>query len=245
MRIAISGTYSTGKSTISFALSHLLGYQHTEAKTMRELLPEVYPNTMLEECDWNMLISLSLLRYRERIKNESRCKDNYVSDGSSIHEWAYGVGRLAFGMRPGKNKVLAWMRYRLGIYKLGWEYKFLKSYLTVVEIHAKSEYDLFIHLPSECDLVKDGHRPLSEGFRNYTDELLESGAKKLGLPVLNVSGTLESRLQQIIEYTKLEPVISIKEAIARGKESMKQTQLKLEELKRRNNNDWNKARKSL
>lgn len=245
MKIAISGTYSTGKSTMSYALSHLLGYKHTDAKTMRELLPEVYPNTMLEECNWGKLVVLSMMRYQERIKNEVLAGDKYVSDGSSIHEWAYGEGRLVYGMRPGRNKLLALLRYKLKLYKRTWAYRFLGNYEDVVKHHAKNEYDLFIHLPIEFDLVKDGHRPLSEGFRSYSDSLLDSSVKELGIPLLRVSGSLEERLEQIIDYIDVKPVISIEEAVTLGKESMLKNRLKLEELKRRNDKDWDKARKAL
>ena len=56
MRIAISGTYSTGKTTTSYALAHLTGIPRTHAKTMRELLPDVAPGSLLEQTGITELI---------------------------------------------------------------------------------------------------------------------------------------------------------------------------------------------
>ena len=39
MRVAISGTYSTGKTTIALALSYVTGVPFSFARTMREILP--------------------------------------------------------------------------------------------------------------------------------------------------------------------------------------------------------------
>ncbi len=66
MKIAISGTYSTGKTTTSYALSHLTGIPRTHAKTMRELLPDVAPGRRLEDCGVPELIQLGILRFSER-----------------------------------------------------------------------------------------------------------------------------------------------------------------------------------
>mgnify|MGYP007007859318 CR=1 FL=1 len=50
LRIAISGTYSTGKTTSSYALRYLTGIPRTHAQTMREILPIILPGKSLEEC---------------------------------------------------------------------------------------------------------------------------------------------------------------------------------------------------
>ncbi|MDF2846706.1 MAG: family ATPase, partial [Oerskovia sp.] len=50
MRLAISGTYSSGKTFTTIALAHLTGIPRSAAKTMRELLPISVPGKTLEEC---------------------------------------------------------------------------------------------------------------------------------------------------------------------------------------------------
>lgn len=43
MNLAISGTYSSGKTTTTLALAYLTGIPRTHAKTMREILPDALP----------------------------------------------------------------------------------------------------------------------------------------------------------------------------------------------------------
>ncbi|MBJ6941930.1 AAA family ATPase, partial [Vibrio cholerae] len=47
MKIAISGTYSTGKTTLTEALSIATQVPRTQARTMREILPDAVPGKTL------------------------------------------------------------------------------------------------------------------------------------------------------------------------------------------------------
>ena len=71
MRLAISGTYCTGKTTTSIALAHLTGIPRTHAKTMREILPEAFPGKTLEECTGPELFELGIRRYVQRADRKS------------------------------------------------------------------------------------------------------------------------------------------------------------------------------
>lgn len=42
-KIVISGTYCTGKTTITLALEKATGIPATHALTMREILPDLFP----------------------------------------------------------------------------------------------------------------------------------------------------------------------------------------------------------
>src|ERR1700759_2066914 len=96
-RIAVSGTYSTGKTTTTEALSRWTGVPRTHARSMREILPEAIPGQALEECGPAELFQLGLLRFTERAVRESAMPGSYVSDGSSLHEWIYGQARMRVG----------------------------------------------------------------------------------------------------------------------------------------------------
>ena len=216
IRIAISGTYSTGKTTTSYALSHLTGIPRTHAKTMRELLPDVAPGKRLEECGVIELVQLGILRYCERYSHEGRLPNGFVSDGSALHEWSYGAIRSRIGINPNDPNN--------GPEKLGDEGKALQlSMAAIGEIakrHAVRSYDVFIHLPVEFPLVSDGHRPVSEEFRKLSSDLLLQTLHDLSIPVKIIGGDLSSRLSKIVNSLGLTQVMDIEHAIEEAEKDL-------------------------
>jgi hypothetical protein len=209
MKLAISGTYCTGKTTTSIALAHLTGIPRTHAKTMREILPEAFPGKTLEECTGPELFELGIRRYVERAVHESHLPDGFVSDGSSLHEWVYGTVRMSVGIHPddGEPKPEAIAQARLFA-------EVIKHFGAVVKQHASRTYDAFVHLPVEFPLVADGHRPVSERFRQLSDQMLRDTLAELGIPHQVVGGTIPQRLTRIVELYDLPTVCGVDEAIA-------------------------------
>ncbi|YCH07455.1 hypothetical protein ACTAQJ_20580 [Arthrobacter sp. alpha11c] len=107
MRIGISGTYSSGKTFTSMALSHYTGLPRTKARTMREILPEAAPGKTLEECTAAELIQMIVTRHVERAVYEDKLSDGFISDGSSLQEWIYGSVRVSLGLNPSASAHLA------------------------------------------------------------------------------------------------------------------------------------------
>lgn len=211
MRIAVSGTYSAGKTTTSLALSHLTGLPRTHARSMREILPEVLPGRRLEDCTAVELLELGIVRYTERAVHESRAGDDFLSDGSSLHEWVYGAVRAQTGIVPsdqGQDDARASEREFLA--------SAMAAFGGVVRRHAQRSYDLFVHLPVEFPLVADGHRPVSERFRERSDTMLRTTLGTLGIPCVVVGGTLEHRLERIVDELGLPRVTSVAAAVARA-----------------------------
>jgi nicotinamide riboside kinase len=233
MHIAISGTYSTGKSTTSEALSLLTGIPKTKAKTMREIVPEVFPGKMLEECNRTELSRLGLLRFRERLVNEAKLQGDYISDGSCLHEWIYGQGRLRFGLNPKQSFIYSRLRAIVGFRVIAKARNFLHIYGEVAKYHARKEYDVFIHLPVEFPIRDDGHRPISDHFRRYTNELFVDTVEEIGVRYSVVSGTVQERLARIVELLKLPTKMSIDDAVAQAIENVRRETYALEELRRR------------
>jgi hypothetical protein len=214
MRIVISGTYSTGKTTMTLALAHLTGLPKTHASTMREILPRAFPGKRLEQCKPHELIELGLRRFTERVAVESSMPSHFVTDGCSLQEWVYGTSRLVSGLNPSENKwkVLAWkyMHYpRWKVFK-----ETIDHFGLVMKQYAKTRYDVFIHLPVEFPFVPDGHRPVSETFRLESDELLRRTYKELNIVPFEISGNLEERLVKVIECLDLKQVMTISQAVA-------------------------------
>jgi len=213
VKLAIAGTYSVGKTLTTMAVSHLTGLPRSAAKTMRELLPISVPGKTLEECTAPEVIMLIMRRNQERAVNESHLPDGFVSDGSSLHEWAYGTVRVLVGINPNDSVDLESV-------ELTDELRFYSQVLEQMGIpakqHAKATYDSFVHLPIEFPLVPDGHRPVNERFRALADELMLKTLNELEIPYHTVGGTVHERLQKILDIYGFTPRMSIEEAIARA-----------------------------
>lgn len=213
MKIAISGTYSTGKTTTTLALAYYTGLPRTHAKTMCEILPKALPGKRLEDATGPELVQLGFRRLMERSVRESHLED-FVSDGSSLHEWVYGMVRTELGMNPNEETDK-------GNIVLTDDLKYLKEVMinfgAVAKDYAKETYDSFIHLPVEFTLVADGHRPVSELFRSRSNDLLLETIQELDIPYYVVGGTIAERLEKISEIYRLEPVMSVEEAIRLAK----------------------------
>jgi hypothetical protein len=210
MRLAISGTYSVGKTLTTMAVSHLTGLTRSSALTMRELLPISVPGKSLEECTAAEIIMLITRRNQGRAVNESHLTDGFVSDGSSLHEWCYGTVRVLLGINPNESVDLQTV-------ELTDELRFYAEVMRQIGVpakqHAKRSYDSFVHQPIEFPQVKDGHRPVNERFRSLADEMLLQSLRELGIPVHIVGGSLTERLEKIIDIYEFTPKMSIADAI--------------------------------
>src|SRR6218665_2711259 len=89
MRIAISGTYSVGKTLTTMAVSHLPGLPRSAAMTMWELLPISVPGKTLEEWTAAEVIMLIMRHHQERAVDELPLGKNFVSDDSSFSVTEY------------------------------------------------------------------------------------------------------------------------------------------------------------
>ncbi|MEV5754663.1 AAA family ATPase [Actinoallomurus sp. NPDC052308] len=215
MKLAISGTYSVGKTITTMAVSHLTGIPRSAALTMRELLPISVPGKTLEECTAPEIIMLIMRRNQVRAVNESHLPDGFVSDGSSLHEWCYGTVRVLVGINPNESA-------HVDSVEMTDEIRFYAGVLEQMGIparqHAKAAYDAFVHLPIEFPLVKDGHRPVNERFRALADEMLLKVIDDLQIPVHIVGGSIPERLEKIMDIFGFTARMSIDEAIERAQQ---------------------------
>ncbi len=192
-RIVISGTYGTGKSTITNELARVTGIPKAVARGMRDILPETFPGKKLEECGESELLQLGIIRYGERVALERAVMSGFISDGSALHEWAYGYGRQVEGAM-GKGTELISKEYEFG----------MKTFGEIVKRHAKQNYTDIIHLPVEFALPKDGHRPVSEDFRKKADEILLGAWRELGFNPVIIGGSVQERLDRIVNALDLD-----------------------------------------
>ncbi|MFD0329503.1 AAA family ATPase [Streptacidiphilus monticola] len=188
MKLGISGTYSSGKTLTSIALSHYTGIPRTLARTMREILPEAAPGKALEECTAAELIQMIVVRHTERVAHERELAGRgFISDGSSLQEWIYGSIRVRVGINPNASVHLG----DADVDRTP-ELEFFESVMERLgvsfKLHVQRSFDAFVHLRNELPLAADGHRPVNERFRTLADETLLRVLDELGIPVHVIGG---------------------------------------------------------
>jgi nicotinamide riboside kinase len=221
IRLAVSGTYSTGKSTTTEALSVATGIPRTHALTARELIQGIAPGKQLEELSASELIALGLRRLEERIHHEALQQGSFVSDGSVIHEWIYGVARMQAGINPGAGVALRTVKKVVGLPYQSFYKQYMNAYGIVVKARAKKTYDAYIHLPVEFPLRSDGHRPVSESFRHLSDTLLIETLDELDIPYHIVGGSVAERIEKIVQIFDLPLVMPVAEAVEVAQERVR------------------------
>jgi nicotinamide riboside kinase len=213
LKIAVSGTYSTGKSTTTEALSLITGIPRTHALTSREILIDLLPGKRVEELSAGELIALGLRRLEERVHHEAAEPGSFISDGSVIHEWVYGEARMKAGINPSANIVHRFFNELVGLPIKPFYKAYMEAYGKVVKSRAKRVYDVYIHLPVEFEFVADNHRPVSEPFRELSDKILLDTLEEMKIPYHVVGGTVLERVTKIVELLDLPIKMDMKEAI--------------------------------
>jgi hypothetical protein len=228
MKLAISGTYSSGKTLTSYALSHYVDIPRTRARTMRELLPFAVPGKTLEECTGAELIQLIVRRHVERCVHESHLAKGFVSDGSSLQEWLYGAVRVIVGINPNDSVHLSDVETVERTPEMEFFDAVMDQLGRAIKEHVKDTYDAFVHLPNELALAKDGHRPVNERFRRLADEGIAQAIDELGIPRHVVGGTLPERLNRIVDIFGFAPVMTVEEAIERAQQEYRAVDMTIE-----------------
>jgi nicotinamide riboside kinase len=213
IHLAISGTYSSGKSTTTEALSVATGIPRTHAMTSREILKDLIPGKQVQELSAVELLTLGLRRLEERIHNEA-LPGSFVSDGSVIHEWIYGEARMRVGINPGANVFRKILTETAGLPVKRFYRQYMNAYGQITKARAKRIYDAYVHLPVEFEMKADGHRPVSERFRRMSDELLIETLEEMKIPYHVVRGSVEERVEQIVDIFALPLVMPLGEAVA-------------------------------
>jgi nicotinamide riboside kinase len=214
IRIAISGTYSSGKTTTSQALSLATGIPRTDALTAREIVVDLLPGRRFQEMSAADLLTLGLRRFEERVQGEAMQAGSFISDGSVLHEWIYGEARVRLGLNPGAPllhraaKRIAGIPYRR-FFKL-----YMEAYGALTKDRATRTYDVFVHLPLEFEMDADGHRPVSEAYRQVADRLLLEALEELEIPFHVVGGTVHERVARIVDVLNLPVSMPVDEAVA-------------------------------
>jgi hypothetical protein len=221
LHLAVSGTYSSGKTTTTEALSIATGIPRTDALTAREILVDLVPGKQFNQLNAAELLALGLRRLEERIHGEAEQQGPFISDGSVLHEWVYGEARMRVGLNPGAPLIHRAIKRVAGIPSKPFMQRYMNAYGLVTQARAKRLYDSFVHLPIEFEMAKDGHRPVSEKYRRVTDDLLVETLDRLDIPFHVVRGTVPQRVERIVDLYDLPLVMSIPDAVALAERRIK------------------------
>lgn len=228
MRLSISGTYSAGKTFTAMALAHHTGIPRSPAKTIREIMPDAVPGKTLNEVTPAEYVQLAVRRHVGRAVNEALLGEHFIADGSSLQEWTYAAARVEFGMDPGAHtdgkppeKTPEMAFFEQVTDQLGHAFR----------QHVKEAFDGFVHLRNEFALSKDGHRPMNEDFRASCDAMLLTALDDLGIPYLEIGGTVPERLTAIVERFDLPVVCSVEEAVTLAEKDYAQVDWRLEKAR--------------
>ncbi|MBP6116848.1 MAG: AAA family ATPase [Neisseriaceae bacterium] len=228
MKLAISGTYSSGKTRTVMALSHLTGIPRSLAQTMREIMPSAVPGKTLAQCTPAEFIQLMVLRHCGRAVNEAMADTDLISDGSSLQEWLYGAGRIKYGMDPNQAGHMP----EIPRDQLSPEMLFFEDVIEClghsIRQHVQSTFDGFIHLKNELPIHADSHRPMNSSFRDYCDRSMLEILAALNIRHYVIQGSIAERLTQITTCFDLPQCMSIEDAIAAANHDYAQLDLRLE-----------------
>jgi hypothetical protein len=214
------------------ALSHYTGIPRTLAKAIREIMPDALPGKKLADCTPAEFLQLMMRRHVGRAVHEAVLGETFISDGSSLQEWLYGVARVTYGMDPNSTADVE------GDVPQHEDMPFFERVVDqfghAFRQHVKATFDGFVHLRHELPITDDGHRPMNEGFRTLIDDLLLSTLKELEIPVYVVSGGFTERLEAIVEHYELPTVMDVEQAVELANQDYAQLDLRLETQRLKN-----------
>lgn len=170
MKVSISGSFSVGKSTLFNELKKHVSGYDFLNETTREVMAE------MNKSNQSMTLEERVLHQKicvaRQIEKEFKSQ-NFITDYCVLDNLNYSYG--------------------LSIYD---------EVNDLFEKHLQNigGYDMIFYVPIEFKLEKDGQRYEDSEFQKEIDVGLKNLIKEFQLPSLEVRGTLEQRVEQILKY---------------------------------------------
>lgn len=175
-RIAIVGSFSTGKTTLAEAAAEPLEHP---------LLPEVAREVAALgfKLDKDATPEVETLIFLRQFHNEMT-HEHFVGDRSLIDVMAY-AGWVLDNQERRKEFAL-------------WE-----TCLQIAEFQLRSQYTHVFYLPVEFPIVPDGLRPLDPDFQAEIDERMRGLLERYAIRYETLTGSVEERLEALIGRVRL------------------------------------------
>jgi nicotinamide riboside kinase len=169
-RIAIVGSFSTGKTTLAEAAAEPLSLP---------LLPEVAREVAAEgfQLDKDATPEVETLIFLRQYRNEMR-HPAFIADRSLLDVMAYASWVLEHQER--RREFALW-----------------DACVDVAEHRLRTQYTHVIYLPIEFPIVPDGLRPLDVDFQRDIDRRILELLERYGLGFETLTGSVEDRLEAL------------------------------------------------
>lgn len=170
-RIAIVGSFSTGKTTLAEAAA---------AKVGLPLLPEVAREIAAQgfKLDKDATVETETLIFLRQYYNEM-VHEQFIGDRSLIDVMAY-AGWVLDNQQRRKEFAL-------------WD-----TCLDIAQLHLRSQYSDVFYLPIEFDIVPDGLRPMDPDFQADIDRRLVGLLDRFAIRHRTLTGTVDERLDAML-----------------------------------------------
>lgn len=174
-RIAIVGSFSTGKTTLAEAAAEPLGLP---------LLPEVAREVAALgfKLDKDATPEVETLIFLRQFRNEM-IHPHFVSDRSLIDAMAYAGWVLDNQPRRKENAL--------------WD-----ACMDIAEQRLRSQYTHVFYLPVEFPIVPDGLRPLDPEFQREIDERMRALLERYDVAHEPLAGSVEERLEALTQRVR-------------------------------------------
>lgn len=171
-RIAIVGSFSTGKTTLAEAVAEPLELP---------LLPEVAREVAALgfKLDKDATVEVETLIFLRQLRNEMT-HEHFVGDRSLIDVMAY-AGWVLDNQERRKEFAL-------------WD-----ACVEVATHHLRSQYTHVFYLPIEFGIVPDGLRPLDPDFQQEIDERMRGLLETHAIRYETLTGTVEERVERLLK----------------------------------------------
>jgi deoxyadenosine/deoxycytidine kinase len=171
-RIAIVGSFSTGKTTLAEAVAEPLDLP---------LLPEVAREVAALgfKLDKDATPEVETLIFLRQLYNEMTHQD-FVGDRSLIDVMAYAGWVLDNQVR--RKEFALW-----------------EACLGIAEHHLRSQYTHVFYLPIEFEIVPDGLRPMDPGFQKEIDERVLGLLDQHAIRYETLTGSVPERVAGLTE----------------------------------------------
>ncbi len=172
MKIVITGTHSSGKTTLAKKVAAKLGLNLVRGESIHDIMEKEFPGKKLCDLSKEEYLRLDLVNLERRIEEEGSSTD-FVSDGSALQSIAYVLAECG-------EKV-----------KDDTKYKFIEK----TALSHSLIYDIIFYLPAEIPLEKDGKRFEDEKIRKKVDDVLFRLIQNFNFKIVN--GSVEERAEMI------------------------------------------------
>ena len=171
-RIAIVGSFSTGKTTLAEAAAGRLELP---------LLPEVAREVAALgfKLDKDATPEVETLIFLKQLHNELTHAD-FVGDRSLIDVMAYAGWVLDH--QPARPETALW-----------------EECVRIAQIHLRSQYSHVFYLPIEFPIVPDGLRPMDPAFQHEIDERMIGLLHDNAVAYETLRGSVQQRLDALTE----------------------------------------------